>query len=209
MSNEVTVQSIFLGEVILKFKMPKPFIDDINNAFDKTLDLMPDWNIELAGKIEKEKLVNPMLNDNMKGTFQMCFNQYLANTGSVLSQTHTTSLDNAWINEMKAGEYNPAHFHASKKSLVGLSSVLFLKVPDTYGEEYCNDHEPSNGHLEFIGGSQHSLSVSQHRVSPEVGDFFVFPYTLVHAVYPFRGTDQVRRTLSYNCDILPRVKEEL
>ena len=47
--------------------------------------------------------------------------------------------------------------------------------------------------------------MSQIRLSPKVGDFFVFPYTLVHGVYPFYGTDQVRRTLSYNCDILPKV----
>ena len=106
---------------------------------------------------------------------------------------------------MFAGEYNPCHFHASKNSLVGLSSVLFLKTPDTYGEEIINPETPSNGHLEFIGGAQHSLSISQFRTSPKVGDFFVFPYTLVHGVYPFSGTDQVRRTLSYNCDILPKV----
>ena len=66
-------------------------------------------------------------------------------------------------------------------------------------------YHPSNGHLEFIGGQQHSLAISQIRLSPKVGDFFVFPYTLVHGVYPFYGTDQVRRTLSYNCDILPKV----
>jgi hypothetical protein len=126
-------------------------------------------------------------------------------SGSVLTKTHQLVLDNAWINDMFAGEYNPAHFHSSKNSLVGLSSVLFLKTPDTYGEEIINPNTPSNGYLEFIGGQQHSLAISQLRLSPKVGDFFIFPYTLVHTVYPFSGTDQVRRTLSYNCDILPKV----
>ena len=135
----------------------------------------------------------------------MCFQEYMKRSGSVLVNTHQLSLDNVWVNDMYAGEYNPAHFHSSKNSLVGLSSVLFLKVPDTYGEEYTNNHEPANGHLEFIGGNQHSLSMSQMRISPKVGDFFIFPYTLVHAVYPFRQTEQMRRTLSYNCDILPKV----
>ena len=135
----------------------------------------------------------------------MCFQEYMNRSGSVLVKTHQLSLDNAWINDMYATEYNPAHFHASKNSLVGLSSVLFLKTPDSYGEEITNHHEPANGHLEFIGGAQHSLSMSQIRLSPKVGDFFIFPYTLVNGVYPFYGTDQVRRTLSYNCDILPKV----
>ena len=205
MSEDVKVQVHTLGEIILKLEMPKTFIDEINNVFDEKEKTTVDWSTQLAGKIKKEKLVNHLLDDNIKGTFQMCFKEYMKRAGLVLQQTHQPVLDNAWINDMFAGEYNPAHFHSSKNSLVGLSSVLFLKVPDTYGEEIVNHSNPANGHLEFVGGAQHSLSMSQIRLSPKVGDFFVFPYTLVHAVYPFKDTDQVRRTLSYNCDILPKV----
>ena len=206
MSEDVKVQVHTLGEIILKLEMPKTFIDEINNVFDKKEKTTVDWTTQLAGKIKKEKLVNNLLSDGLKGTFQMCFQEYMKLSGQlVLQQTHQPVLDNAWINDMFAGEYNPAHFHSSKNSLVGLSSVLFLKTPDTYGEEIINPKDPSNGHLEFIGGQQHSLAISQIRLSPKVGDFFIFPYTLVHTVYPFSGTDQVRRTLSYNCDILPKV----
>ena len=206
MSEDVKVQVHTLGEIIVKLEMPKTFIDEINNIFDEKEKTTVDWTTQLAGKIKKEKLVNNLLSDSIKGTFQMCFQEYMKLSGQlVLQQTHQPVLDNAWINDMFAGEYNPAHFHSSKNSLVGLSSVLFLKTPDTYGEEIINPKTPSNGHLEFIGGAQHSLSISQFRTSPKVGDFFVFPYTLVHGVYPFSGTDQVRRTLSYNCDISPKV----
>ena len=206
MSEDVKVQVHTLGEIILKLEMPKTFIDEINNVFDEKEKTTVDWTTQLAGKIKKEKLVNNLLSDSLKGTFQMCFQEYMKLSGQlVLQQTHQPVLDNAWINDMFAGEYNPAHFHASKNSFVGLSSVLFLKTPDTYGKEIINPKDPSNGHLEFIGGAQHSLAISQLRLSPKVGDFFIFPYTLVHTVYPFSGTDQVRRTLSYNCDIVPKV----
>ena len=205
MSNQIKASTHTLGEIVVKFEMPKQFIDDINNVFDEKEATTVDWTTQLAGKIKKEKLVNHLLDDNIKGTFQMCFKEYMKRAGLVLQQTHQPVLDNAWINDMFAGEYNPAHFHSSKNSLVGLSSVLFLKTPDTYGEEIINPKTPSNGHLEFIGGQQHSLAISQIRLSPKVGDFFIFPYTLVHTVYPFSGTDQVRRTLSYNCDILPKI----
>ena len=205
MSEDVKVQVHTLGEIIIKIEMPKTFIDEINNVFDEKEKTTIDWTTQLAGKIKKEKLVNYLLDDSIKGTFQMCFQEYMKRAGLVLQQTHQVVLDNAWINDMFAGEYNPAHFHSSKNSLVGLSSVLFLKTPDTYGEEIINPHTPSNGHLEFIGGQQHSLAISQLRLSPKVGDFFIFPYTLVHTVYPFSGTDQVRRTLSYNCDIVPKI----
>jgi len=202
---QVKVQVHTLGEIIVKLEMPKTFIDEINNVFDEKEITTVDWSTQLAGKIKKEKLVNHLLDDSIKGTFQMCFKEYLKRSGLSLIQTHQPVLDNAWINDMFAGEYNPAHFHSSKNSFVGLSSVLFLKTPDTYGEEIINPKTPSNGHLEFIGGQQHSLAISQLRLSPKVGDFFIFPYTLVHTVYPFSGTDQMRRTLSYNCDILPKV----
>jgi len=203
--SDVKIEILTLGEIIVKFKMPEKFVNDINEVFDSKEETTVDWSTQLAGKIKKEKLINHLLSDNIKGTFQMCFKEYLQRSGSVLSQTHQLVLDNAWINDMYANEYNPCHFHASKNSLIGLSSVLFLKTPDTYGEEIVNHSNPANGHLEFIGGSQHSLSMSQLRLSPKVGDFFVFPYTLVHGVYPFSGTEQVRRTLSFNCDILPKV----
>ena len=203
--SDVKIEVLTLGEIVVKFKMPEKFVKDINDVFDSKEETTVDWSTQLAGKIKKEKLVNHLLSDTIKGTFQMCFKEYLQRSGSVLSQTHQLVLDNAWINDMYANEYNPCHFHASKNSLVGLSSVLFLKTPDTYGKEIVNHSNPANGHLEFIGGSQHSLSMSQLRLSPKVGDFFVFPYTLVHGVYPFSGTEQVRRTLSFNCDILPKV----
>ena len=205
MSDQIKATIHTLGEIIVKFELPKTFIDDINNVFDEKEAAAVDWTTQLAGKIKKEKLVSHLLSDNMKTIFQMCFKEYMKKCGKTLIHTHQLVLDNAWINDMFAGEYNPSHFHASKNSLVGLSSVLFLKTPDSYGEEIINPKNPSNGHLEFIGGSQHQLAVSQFRTSPKVGDFFVFPYTLIHGVYPFSGTDQVRRTLSYNCDIIPKV----
>ena len=118
-------------------------------------------------------------------------------------------LSNAWINDMKAGEYNPFHFHSSTISDVGLSSVLCLKIPDTYGVEYTKEDEPSNGWLEFNGGQQEPLSISLLRQNVQPGDLYVFPYTMLHGVYPFNGTDEVRRTLSFNCNLIkPGLIEE-
>ena len=119
------------------------------------------------------------------------------------------SLSTAWINEMRAGEYNPFHYHTSKITDLGLSSVLVLKTPDTYGEEFSNPDDPSNGYLEFTGGNQDPLGVSQFRTNAQVGEFYVFPYTMLHGVYPFNGTEQTRRTLSYNCDLIKHTKDNV
>jgi len=207
----VNHEQLWLGETISKFTMPKPLIDDINKAYDEHLEKLPPFNKQLVGKINQEHLVNQILTEPMKEIFKQCFREYLIKCGSELSsKPHTLELEplQCWINEMKAGEYNPAHFHTGFSTLIGLSSVLFLKTPDTYGEEYSREEYPTNGRLAFIGGVSHPLGVSQHSVFGEVGDFYVFPYTLVHTVYPFNGTDQVRRTLSYNCDIKYKQKEK-
>ena len=67
------------------------------------------------------------------------------------------SLETAWINDMRANEYNPFHYHTSPETDLGLSSVLVLKRPETYGKEYSREDTPANGHLEFTGGNQDPL----------------------------------------------------
>ena len=199
----VTMVPVMLGSMIIKFTLPLPVIDEINKAYDKAKNLQP-WNTELAGKIEDEKLVTDILSDEAKGLFVGCFQQYLK---SIQKPWWGVSLTTAWINEMKANEYNPFHYHTSKKSDLGLSSVLMLKRPSTYGKEFSNPDDPSNGFLELTGGNQDPLGVSNYRVDAQVGDFYVFPYTMLHGVYPFNGTEEVRRTMSYNCDLVkPEVK---
>ena len=75
------------------------------------------------------------------------------------------------------------------------------RVPEPDKPEEPVEDEPSNGWLEFNGGQQDPLSISQLRVDAQVGDLYIFPYTMLHGVYPFNGTDEVRRTMSYNCNL--------
>ena len=59
----------------------------------------------------------------------------------------------------------------------------------------------SNGLLEFNGNGGGMFSYTQCKMHTKVGDLLIFPYDLRHGVYPFRGTTQCRRTISYNCDL--------
>ena len=36
------------------------------------------------------------------------------------------------------------------------------------------------------------------NIKPEIGDFYFFPNYLMHTVYPFVGTDDERRSVSFN-----------
>ena len=180
-----------------KYTVPLEVIDEINKDYDNAKDL-PAHNKNLAGKIAEEFKVTDILSDNTRSLFTTCFQTYLR---TVQKPFWHVSLENAWINDMKANEYNPFHFHQSPMTDLGLSSVLMLKKPSTYGKEYSREESPSNGMLEFTGGQQDPLSIPQNRVDAKVGELYVFPYTLLHGVYPFNGTDEVRRTLSYNCNL--------
>jgi len=204
--HRIKMSQFYLGTMILKFDLPVSLIDDINKAYDKHNGQMPSYNTQLAGKIADEKEVNTILNEEMKKTFQTCFDKYVeTRPGSVycMDETKWDCVPGpCWINEMKSGEYNPTHFHTSISSDMGLSSVLMLKRPDWYGVEASQEEKPANGYLEFSGGDQSPLSISQCRVDAQVGEFYVFPYTLLHTVYPFNSTDEVRRTMSYNCDLI-------
>ena len=199
--HRIKMSQFYLGTMILKFDLPMKLIDDINKAYDKHKGQLPAYNINLAGKIADEKYVNTILNEEMKKTFQTCFDKYV----ETRDETKWDCVPGpCWINEMKSGEYNPTHFHTSISSDMGLSSVLMLKRPDSYGVEASRAEQPANGWLVFSGGDQSPLSLSSVSVDAQVGDFFVFPYTLLHAVYPFNSTDEVRRTLAYNCDLNPK-----
>ena len=195
---EIKQTTFVLGTMVVKFDLPMSLVNDINRAYDKSGKNMPDWNDELAGKIKEEKLVNDILTLEIKSTFLKCFQKYLE---TINMQFWHCFPENAWINEMRAGEYNPMHWHSSKLTDVGLSSVLMLKRPSTYGKEASLEKEPSNGRLGFIGGDQGPVSVPQVRVDAKPGEFYIFPYSLMHEVYPFNGTDEVRRTLSCNCNL--------
>jgi len=194
---DISMEPLTLGTIICRFTVPQTIIDEINTDYEKTKDL-PAHNANLAGKIADEFKVTSILSDNIKSLFTTCFQQYLQ---TIKKPNWHVSLENAWINDMRAGEYNPFHFHTSPMTDLGLSSVLVLKRPETYGKEYSREDTPSNGNLEFNGGQQDPLSISQLRVDAKVGQLYVFPYTLLHGVYPFNGTDEIRRTMSFNCNL--------
>ena len=195
---DISMESFTLGTIICRFKVPLEIIDEINNDYDNAIGTLPAHNKNLAGKIADEFKVSDILSENTKSLFTTCFQTYLK---TIQKPFWHVSLETAWINDMKANEYNPFHFHTSPQTDLGLSSVLCLKVPKSYGKEYSREDTPSNGMLEFTGGQQDPLSISQNRVNAKVGELYVFPYTLLHGVYPFNGTDEVRRTLSYNCNL--------
>ena len=206
MSSEVNI----LGQAIIKYDTPQHILDEVNKIYEerKIRDL-PATNKFLAGKIKDEfTLYHNEMNDSSKNFnnvskksldwFQNQFQDYLR---VVEKKSVTIRLSSIWVNEMYANEYNPIHTHSSKFSKIGLSSVMILKLPSGYGEEYSRPDNPLNGRLQFVGNSGGQFSFTDFRPDVVVGDFYVFPYDMKHTVYPFNTTKEHRRTLAVNVDV--------
>ena len=57
------------------------------------------------------------------------------------------------------------------------------------------------GNLQLVHGSRMFLNNSTYTIEPKVGDFYFFPHYLMHTVYPFKGCEEERRSISFNAFI--------
>ena len=106
--HDVPVQIVTLGSMIVKMPMPKGMIDDINKIYDEKVSEMKPLNDGLAGKIKDEHKISDHLTDDLKGIFKQAFKFYM--TQIQKADVYYVEPDRAWVNEMKAHEYNPFHY---------------------------------------------------------------------------------------------------
>ena len=111
------------------------------------------------------------------------------------SSVKTFTILDTWVVRQFKNEYNPTHWHSGHVSGVG-----YLKVPKNLGS-IPNKTKNPNGKLELIHGSRQFLSSSTFSITPEVGDFYLFPNYMMHTVYPFTDTDEERRSVSFNANV--------
>ena len=112
---------------------------------------------------------------------------------------YRTHLNSMWVNQMFEHEYNPVHVHQGS-IYTGLSSVMILKLPQSFGVEYSAADAPQNGKLQILGTASGQFANVDYQPNVKERDFFIFPYDMRHCVYPFNGPGW-RRTLAANCDV--------
>ena len=200
---------VFLGQSILRYEVPLDIFTTINSIYQNKFDTLDPANKQLVGKIQNEhslfyggkdeskmKNHNKLTQDVIKYFMDM-FRHYL-NWNKI--KDYELHLNSIWVNQMKEHEYNPVHIHRGTL-FTGLSSVMILSLPSTYGKEYSNDEVPQNGKLQILGSASGQFAKIDFQPSLKVRDFFIFPYDMRHCVYPFNSTNETRRTLAANCDV--------
>ena len=199
---------VFLGQSVLRYEVPYDIYATINSIYESKYSDLKRANKQLVGKIEKEHSLffDGPANDKMASHnhltkdvlmwFHEKFKHYLEWNRIETFEMHLNSI---WVNNMFEHEYNPVHVHQGKL-FTGLSSVMILKLPESFGVEYSASHTPQNGRLQILGSSSGQFAHMDYQPEIKERDFFVFPYDMRHCVYPFNGPG-MRRTLAANMDV--------
>jgi len=200
--------SIFLGQSVLRYQVPLDIFYTINDIYETKYPELKPANKQLVGKIEKEhslfyngedtsKMIkHNHLPYNVIQWFESKFKHYLDWNKTI---GYKLRLNSIWVNQMFAHEYNPVHVHQGT-IYTGLSSVMILKLPKSYGVEYSAADQPQNGKLQILGSTNGQFANVDYQPDIKERDFYVFPYDMRHCVYPFNGPG-FRRTLASNCDV--------
>ena len=193
------------GPSILKAKIPEKIVNHLNQYIDEVIVNKKrsnelDYGKKLIGDVTQEFLLDPDFAQKVgwvdflgKCTFAWIKKELKKD----LKKFHVMG---SWVVRQYQNEYNPVHWHNGH-----ISGAGFLKVPKNLGDfsqkEIKQEKEYLGGSLNLIHGSRMFLSESTFSIKPEVGDFYFFPHYLMHAVYPFKGTKEERRSISFNAQI--------
>ena len=202
-------EALFLGQSVFKYQVPLEVFVSLNELYETQKIHLPNANKQLAGKIPDEVSLfydgkdtskmhrHSFVSEDILKWFYSIFRHYL-DWNKI--NPYEMELNSIWVNEMKAGEYNPVHIHQGTR-FTGLSSVMILKLPKDMGPEYARPDQPLNGQLQMLGNIAGQFAKTDYSPQMKIGDFYVFPYDIRHVVYPFTNKKEKRRTLVCNCDV--------
>jgi len=220
---------------IMRAEIPLNIIDELNQHIDEVIiPAGQDLSNGLVGQINQhEKSAQwlfPHEDDgpgeqwaNVLNTLAKTYIKQTLGDGSESDKEIKTDVQTMWTVHSYAGDYNPLHDHGTR-SYMGLSCILFLKVPlqieaiglpseemiaagITPGFQGLNGASGAvDGFTYLCWGTNGMRDVNMLRpiqeeyVKPEVGTMIIFPAWLRHAVMPFSGEGE-RRTFSANINI--------
>ena len=190
------------GPSIVKVKIPDHIISEMNSYIndlsrdEKKMSSL-DYGPQLAGNVLQEFRLDI---EFMK---KINWAEFLARSCQKwLLDGHNISIKkfeiiDSWVVRQFKNDYNPIHYHGGQ-----ISGVGYLKVPKNMGETVQKSKKVNhNGKLVLIDGSKKFVCTPTYVITPQVGDFYLFPSYMMHTVYPFSDTSEERRSVSFNAKI--------
>ena len=201
---EIKYQNLrVLGPAILKVKIPDEILNKLNEYIDKIINddsklKKLNYGEALVGDVTQEFLLEVEFVKSsgwleFLGNYCKIYTEL--NEGKKISKFN---LLKTWVVRQFQNEYNPTHWHGGH-----ISGAGFLKVPKSLGQstQQKKSKKYRGGNLQLIHGARMFTCPSTFNITPEVGDFYLFPNYLMHTVFPFKGTDEERRSISFNASI--------
>ena len=175
-------EAIHFGPIVVKTNIGKEKLKEVRKIISKK---GKPHNKNLAGIIKHEYLIDIQKFVKLVApSYEPFVNAVKGWTGQNLKRK--LNFNDAWVNYMVAGEFNPPHVHNN----CNISSVLFVQVPDGIKKE--NEEVKKRGitssgpgTLVFLYGELGFFNIVERTYLPEEGDLFVFPASLKHYVSPF------------------------
>ena len=205
---------------VMKTQLPPPILEKMIRITDKIVENAENEKSHgqhLAGQIKDELWVEHEIleRENLMGFFQdvvrnfviqqTCQNQPFGRKG-ILEEEWYTQMLSMWIISQKDNEYNPCHIHTE----CAISTVMYLKIPEYLTPR--KSHKDDDGAINFSGpaGKDQIWGNPTLTYQPQVGDFFIFPATQQHFVYPFRTEDGEgeRRSVSFNAVFTSKTEQD-
>jgi Putative 2OG-Fe(II) oxygenase len=204
---------------IMEARLPTPLVNMVNTYIDSVRESAADHSKSLVGQIRQDPR-SAQLQLDLRHDVPSALAAVIVEIGSqfVRQQGYhaVVTANDMWSIHSYQGDYNPLHDHGGNTPL-GLSSVLYLKVPLVIAEKEPVLHGGSpklnmtsgncDGFTQLVWGATGMRDFSllrpptQQYVKPEEGKLLVFPNWLLHRVEPFFGEGE-RRTLSCNMDVV-------
>jgi uncharacterized protein (TIGR02466 family) len=174
------------GPLLMQTQLSDTVFDLLLNKSKSTrYDLNKDFRNKLAGNIEE--VYNELISLAQEYMSEAKKERRIKKFGRPKSRD-IQIVEPIWVNFMKAGEWNPAHFHAGC-----ISCVMYLQVPkeiedeNTRSESSKNSNQPSAGRIQWTYGESIHFSESFFTQTPKEKDVWFFPADLKHFVYPFKS----------------------
>jgi hypothetical protein len=209
----------YMALYIMEARLPMALVNMVNAHIDSVRDSAADHSKSLVGQIRRNPR-SAQLRLDLRQKAPSALATLIAEIGAeyIGKQGYraVVTANDMWSIHSYEGDYNPLHDHGGNTPL-GLSSILYLKVPPVIAEKPAVPHGGApklnmasgncDGFTQLVWGAtgMRDFSLlrppSQQYVKPEVGKLLVFPNWLLHRVEPFFGEGE-RRTLSCNMDVV-------
>ena len=142
-----------------------------------------------------------------EGGLSEAVSEYTQFVGDVCSKAETFNSQflshlrpyGVWTVRGGKGSFHKVHQHNAKGSVLGISSVLYLNVPQT------NDDTQPNNNIYFVMNSGPTTVFSPDQpsvveISPKCGELYIFPNWLLHGTYP--QSEGLRQTFNIDYSVV-------